>query len=67
MSLFKEDVDAILKSTINDKKCDWEEMYNEYGDVIYHSSCGYKVDLDFAQPTIEHYLYCPFCGKEIDR
>jgi len=46
--------------------CMWEDTYNEWGERIYKTSCGYNIDLNNSEPEDRYYEYCPFCGRKRD-
>lgn len=46
------------------KKCFWKLIFCSYG--WYETDCGNNISYDQI-PAHKHDVYCPFCGKEIER
>ena len=44
-------------------KCDW--MYDTW-DGAYNSSCGQGFIFNYTRSYDPEFIYCPYCGKEIE-
>jgi uncharacterized Zn finger protein (UPF0148 family) len=48
-------------------KCHWQLTWfkDNYGNALYEPSC--LKDKEVYYPMFDHYVYCPVCGKEVEK